>query len=557
MEIRNPWTSYLTRSYEQMKLAIIQRLSIKLPELKDYSQSNLLIVITDIFAGVAEMLNFYIDAIFRELFPTTALRLTSAIKIARQQGYWGNAAIPASSDVTLVLVDTNEDPISAVTEILIPAGTLLKDTTDNVWTTSHPAIIKVGVAETIVLARQYEQVGPIALGTTSGLPDQVFKLGTDYAHGSAALTVDGVPWTLVDTLGLYPGTAKVYMIKLEEDGFMYILFGDNINGAIPIVSSQVALSLQSTTGSQGNTTSNTITTLVSSITVPVDTTLTVNNKLPSNDGKAVENVYSFSRSIPRAVYTLNRAVTKKDFQYVAEMAPGIREALVGLVCGGSITIYIAPFTTGIASASQIASTKEYVEERANLTVGDVVVKSAGESKIKLALEVKAFPNAMHDTIMSDIQKTLLYLYNVDVQDIGGSVKLSDIYSAVDPINNVDYVDIPTLYVEPYIRPYNSEIQLDSQFVMTADYTKKGNYKIVYVSASNYFSIYVGNTLLLNLPVNVLTLIEPGLSLYIAEDLTIPDGTMWTFETNPFGTNIFLTDNSLPVLDYENLIISFI
>lgn len=558
MEIRNPWTSYITRSYEQMKTSIVQRLVTKVPEMKDYSQSNLLIVITDIFAGVGELLNYYIDSIFRELFPTTALRLSSAIKIAKQQGYWGQGALPATADLTMTLTDSNTDePVTSGVDLLIPAGTIFSDTNDYKWTSINTSVIAEGLHTTLTLVKQYQSQGPLTMGTSNGAPNQKYKLGIDYAHGSLSLTVDGVAWELVDTLGFYPGTAKVYMVYLEEDGLMYVLFGDNVNGAIPAVSEIIDITYNSTKGVRGNVITDAIVNLYTPLTLPADTYLKVTNARPTSDGRGVEDIDSLSRSIPRAVYTLDRAVTKKDFEYIAEMAPGIRDALVGYVCGGEVTIYVAPYTTAIASNSQLATTQAYVEARANLTVGDIVVKSAGESRITLELGIHTFPNAIRDNITQQVDQVLLYYYNVDIQDINGSVKLSDIYSLIDPLNNVDYVDILQLYVEPYMRPYGSEVQLTYKFTMTADYTIKDSLKVIYISATNKFAFYRGNTQLVEVSPNISTVISTGLSVNITEDLTIPDGTTWLLKTNPFGTNIFLEDNTIPVLKYYNLIVTYI
>ena len=61
IRVNNPWTSSLTRSFIQIKKSVVNRLIATVPELKDLSQSNLLMILVDIYAGVGEMLNYYID----------------------------------------------------------------------------------------------------------------------------------------------------------------------------------------------------------------------------------------------------------------------------------------------------------------------------------------------------------------------------------------------------------------------------------------------------------------------------------------------------------------
>jgi len=555
MDIRNPWTTYLTRSYSQIKSRVVQQLTISIPEMTNFSQSNLLMVTTDIFAGVAEMLNYYIDRVARELFPSTALRLSSQIKTAKQQGYNGTAAIAASSDVTLTLKNSGAN-LPATADINIPIGTRLQDAAGNIWTTVSPAKVAKGTSSTLLSCRQYVPITSLVIGVSTGLPHQKFKLGKDYCHGSISLSTNNgtvEQFEEVDNLGLYPGTAPVFIVYLEEDGYMYVKFGDGLNGSIPL--GTISISLWSTTGPAGNVAAGSISTIT--LTTPPGGEWEVENKVDSWDGLPIENVYTFAHNIPRAAYTLQRAVTKKDFKYIAEMTPGIREAMVTYVCGGDITINIAPYTTGYATAAQILLAHDFVMARANITVGDVKIQTAGESKIHLGIEVKTYPNALHDQVSQDIRMALLLKYHIDNQAINSGVRLSDIYALVDSIANVDYVNIPELYTVPNPRSLLGNEILDYNVVVENTFSAKDILIITSVSNGASYTIQRGSNELATITAGTPVEVLPGYFMSIEASQGHASGVQWKISTQPYGIDQNILDGSIPTLAFDNLVISYI
>ncbi len=77
MALDNPWVGYITRSYQQIKDSLLSRMVTNNPEITDHSESNILVIIIGMFAGIAEMLGYYIDNMAREAFIATARKFTS------------------------------------------------------------------------------------------------------------------------------------------------------------------------------------------------------------------------------------------------------------------------------------------------------------------------------------------------------------------------------------------------------------------------------------------------------------------------------------------------
>ena len=100
MALKNPWVGYVDRSFEQIKSSLLSRLTISNPEITDHSESNILVVIVSMFAGLTEMLGYYIDNMARESFISTARRYVSMVKLVRLLDYRIKTAYPATVDIT-------------------------------------------------------------------------------------------------------------------------------------------------------------------------------------------------------------------------------------------------------------------------------------------------------------------------------------------------------------------------------------------------------------------------------------------------------------------------
>ena len=55
MAVSNPWFTPFQRSYDQIKTKLIENMKLKVPEITDYSEGNILIIIISLFASMAEL----------------------------------------------------------------------------------------------------------------------------------------------------------------------------------------------------------------------------------------------------------------------------------------------------------------------------------------------------------------------------------------------------------------------------------------------------------------------------------------------------------------------
>ena len=152
--------------------------------------------------------------------------------------------------------------------------------------------------------------------------------------------------------------------------------------------------------------------------------------------------------IPLSVKTLGVAVTKQDFIDYAMQIEGVNKAKLEYECGRKMTLYISPDNAAVASSELCNRVLNHLKRFAPLTTW-LKVKSAGKAKIILEMDVTGKASFKSDDIKDQVLQALYDRYSPDVSQIGGSVRISDIYSLIDNLSMVDYLHITKFYIIPW------------------------------------------------------------------------------------------------------------
>lgn len=553
MAVKNPWVGYLDRSYQQIKSKILIRLGETIPEISDHSDSNILVVVIEAFAGVSEQLNYYIDNMAREAFITTARRYSSVVKHTRLIDYRIKAIVPASVDITLEFRTMADAPLALPAQKIIPSGTKFTTSNGIEFITTEDKVVLAGVTSIDLSARQKTIVVNDIIGETNNNPEQVISLGKEYVHNSVSLFIGNDPWLLVDTLGFSGPLDRHYIVDISANQEAYIKFGDGINGAVPITGLSVVATYYTSKGILGNINTNTLT-LVS---IPLHTLLGIPKVIFSNKNKAIggtnyEDIDRIRRSAPLSLRTLGRAVSFQDHIDIALLAPGVDKAQVQFDCNKSIYIYVSPNGGGIASTGFLKDLVTYFENKK--MIGTFIKPlPCGESQIVLDLEVMGKFRADGPKLRSDIVKLLTESYSYKNSDINKPIRVSDLIALVDNHVNVSYLTLKSLYLKPYLRPIgllsdtvplNYDISLNIGSVSTLNWKVKydGANMILFKNDTPVGNLIIGTTF--TDPFNILTLkINPG--PYVM-------GMEWEFKSLPFNMDLILTDYSIPIINEENI-----
>lgn len=457
MGITNKWLNPYQRSYQQIKAKLVESLmGLKDPQgqklITDYSEGNILIIILSLFAAIAEVLHYYVDNMARETFLSTARRYDSVVKHGALVDYHARAAIAATVDVILSRSITGN---SIGAKLTIPQGTLFTDSSGNSWLSARDVTWYSNVTTCKVPIIQHERYTASALNNMV-IPtgDRVIlNLGTlpngkYYEQGSMSLQVGGETWVLVDTFAKSKPTDKHFMVSVDESLSPYIMFGDGTFGKKPAAGAKITnVVFYLTNGTQGNVKSNTITSVPSVISSSI-TDATVSNAYDAGGGSNYENFTMLKEHIPLSVKTLGVAITKEDFESLAMLVDGVNKAKADYECGRKLTVYISPDGGAVASSELINRVYNLLSQRAPMTTW-LKVKSAGKVQIILEMDVTGKKSYKTAEIQTQILTALYNAYSPEQAQIGGSVRLSDIYALIDNLSTVDYLHLTKFYIKPW------------------------------------------------------------------------------------------------------------
>lgn len=553
-EVRNNWVGYLDRNYQEIKNKVLNTLGEQVPEVTDHSESNILVIIIGIFAGIAEMLNYYIDNMARESFITTARKYSSVVKLTRLIDYRIKAKIPSSVDLNVLFKKVDNTDYVLPADIVIPIGTKFTTANNVEFLSVNDITVKGGSTSTVMPLRQKTPVVEQSLGLTSGDPDQVYTLGKDYVNDSIVLTVGGEPWFYKETLGRSKPTDRDFIVEVSGSKEAYIRFGDNINGAIPEAGQELIADYYTSLGSLGNVEANTIVNSITNFTTTFGIPkVVINNPLKAVAGTDFEDIERIRRSAPLSLRTLLRAVTDQDYEDIALLAPGVNKAKIFFSCGKFVYLYISPNGGGISSTSFLQDVELYFKNKKMVTTF-VKALPVGESLIVINVNVTAKFRMDGIQTREDIKNTLLDAYSYEKSDINKPIRQSDLIALVDNLSKVDFLKLIYLSVVPYIRPNdNTSVELNTELSINIGSTVPNNWLIKFDGV--YMKLFKNNHELTNLNIGQ-TYTDPDntITITILAGAYIA-GNEWTLKTLPVNNDIILDDYSIPVLKEENLTIT--
>jgi len=537
MSLVNSWIGYVDRSYEQIKANVLLNFGNLVPEITDHTDSNPWVKGINVFAGIAEMLGYYLDVNAREVYLSTARQFRSAIKIARFFDYRSRGAIAATVDVKFFI------DAPTIADITIPADSQVSTKEGVKFLTQSEVKILIGQTEVTVSATQHTAVTGVALGTSDGSPNQIYVLEEDVEHESLAVLVDVTPYTQIDTFANAIDTDEIYIAELNEERQMQIEFGDDINGKIPPSTLDITADYFITQGTIGNVAAETITVIDSSITVPGGVTLKVTNIEGASGGVDADDLTTLQKKIPLANRTKYRAVTEQDFIDVTELAPGVEKAGVLYDCGKFVEVYIVPEGGGIASGALITSVTDWLKARKIITTS-VNVLSAGEVLVEFQIDVVAIPNQQNSVVEQAIRDNLDTFFLPENQTISGNVFLSDIYQTVENTTGVSNSNINIMKAVPYARPINNTDALDwdRDIQVSSNETVKWEIRFTAVDTFELLrnSTFVG-TFMVGIEVSL-----TEVDFTINSNSTI--GHRYEFYTYKYFGNLVLVEPSIPGVD---------
>lgn len=492
----NNWTETYRRSFQDIKQDMVSALtSIPSPTggklITDVSEGNILVIIISAVAAVVEMLHYYIDNAAREAFLDSARRYPSVQALGLLVDYLPRGANPPTVDVVLMR-ELNTDTSQA--DNTIPSGTQFTDSNNNVWQTvrdyvwpKYTTLLRISLSQ-VELA--YDVTIPsnwITPGVDVTVPNRdSVKYISRYGF---SLRVGSERYTQVDTFANCDTFRdRVYRVYTDDTNTTYIKFPQ---GHVLPAGKDLTVSYYLTLGANGNIQSGSITTVPNSIKT-LGNNVTVNNPEASADGFTEDSIEILRGVIQSYSRTGGKAITNQDFVDLAKQVPGVMDAALDNSNPFSKILYITSLVPGVLPSTELCNrVANYI--RANSTIGNIItVLPANISVLKLDLQVTGKPGASESAIKAAILSALYNEYNSSNYGLGNSVRLSDVYSLIDNLKEVDYLYIKDIYLTPYVKAVYGSTNLSMDYTrLSTDSINSSSSSVSYLISftANGFKVY--------------------------------------------------------------------
>lgn len=463
---------YLSRDYTSLRRTLLQHAQQVMPEWHPASEGDFGTVMVELLAYMGDILSYYTDRAQFENYLPTATQRDSILNLAFMLGYIPNSGSPASGSVTL----TTDKGASAIT---VPAGTQI--TTNRVEAIDGPVVFETAV-DVVLPANPTGTADPVSvavvegatetfqyLGESNGLPGQVFLLpdagvyqdtiqvfvedgkGATKINSGTLSEVVTREWVRVDRLLEGDENDRIFETRFSATS-SHVLFGDDINGAVPATGLKVYATYRHGNGEAGNVGPGVvrlINTKGQQSLGPVKVAQDSQKAFLSTEmtgGADPESDDSIRVNAPRVYRTQNRVVTERDFEEVALGTQGVSSASAVVGTFTSVTLFIA----GPNGSAPSDSLKQAVLDR---------LEGKTLAGVTVTINSPEFVNVNFGTSASPIRLSVRRGYslkNVETAakreiralvgrlEFGDPLSVNKVYHVLDDIDGVVNVDIDVM-----------------------------------------------------------------------------------------------------------------
>ncbi len=275
----------------------------------------------------------------------------------------------------------------------------------------------------------------LAVAQVSFTPDPTQKAGV-----AAAIDVEvaGRVWEQVSTLKDSAPDDHHYIVRMTEDGFVKIMFGDGEHGRrLPTGKNNVRVRYRVGSGLAGNVPAGSLEKPIK----PHPLVAAVVQPLKAAGGGDMEDVAALRENAPATLLALERAVSLSDFAHLAASQSSVWQArayrqVVGPGVSESVRVVIVP-ADGVHSPEVDAATRSFLQNHA---LPGVVVHVEPfdpvtfDLNVTLRVRLEAF---VAEEVASAVAKAVTETFTLKERKLGAHLYLSEIYKVVEGVKGVE------------------------------------------------------------------------------------------------------------------------
>ena len=260
-------------------------------------------------------------------------------------------------------------------------------------------------------------------------------------ESTLAVRVNDIQWHEIESLLDAPADSRNYVVQDQPEAFNSVQFGDGKTGArLPSGNSNVVANYRTGLGKAGNVRAKSITNLVDR---PMGVK-EVTNPLPATGGADPETVEQIRANAPLAVMALDRLVSTRDYADFARNFAGIDKAIAmqaQVNAQPTICVTLAGAADVRIEGSELIRNLLKAYQRLGDPLQRVQVQTRELLLLFLGAKVRLKPDYRWESVKPQIQQSLYDSFSFARSELGQPVYLSDVYSAIQKVAGVAYVDV--------------------------------------------------------------------------------------------------------------------
>lgn len=475
---------YTSRDFSSIQSDLLARAARTIPEWTSRDTSDFGMMMVDLWSYMGDVLHYYVDRAAGEAYLETATQRDSVLAIAALMDY-----IPASRSSALgqVIVNVTNSVATDAAPVIIPKYTRLVATPRSataspvIFLTNAPIAIKETNATPYVdpvtnetyttYAKADGQIGiSVTEGeryeeyfSSTGLPNQQISLGIPGVVASSIVVQvaegpDGEYVTYAPVGRIVEATAsqRVFYTTTTADDRTVVVFGNGVNGVVPVTNAQVYISYRRSRGAAGNLPAYSITGFESTLLANGSSLagiVVVGNQAATSGGSDSESMASMRANIPLSFRTQDRAVSLQDYRDLSLRVSGVSKSVATWNSGTSLVSIKVVGAQGdytsrtlaqntISSATTLDSAvAAYLADRAVVGVNYAVSSNISLESVKVKVTIRVKDGFVRQRVDSQVSVAIRELFTFDNVEFGGQVSLGELYRAVLAVEGVDYATV--------------------------------------------------------------------------------------------------------------------
>lgn len=441
-----PQVDYTSRDYTSIRQDLLALISQYTPAWTSRDPSDLGMTLVEMFSYMGDLLNFYIDRAANEGFLATASQRDSILQLAAMLGYIPDMPAAATTTLTFTNITSSTVTIPALTQVATSA--VVNGVSTQVIFETDSAVDVTANSTAGVSATQGYTVVDEAVGISNGTPNQLLKLfNPGVISGSIHVVVNGATYNYVSSMLDYGTTDYIFSTALDSYGNTYIIFGDGINGKVPTNTATIYATYRVGVGAGGNVTAGTLKSIINGSFAGI----TVTNLAAATGGSDAESTDTIRLNAPRALRTLTRAVSLKDYAYLALQVKDVAKAVADGSTYSSVVLYISvnggnDLTLGAPSAffnATATTVSNYFMDKIAPNTSLTILPPT-YVPVDINMTVHVLPQYQQATVLAQTSSALVEVFSIANSFFADIIPVQYVMNAVSSVPGVDYVTVELL-----------------------------------------------------------------------------------------------------------------